>query len=387
MILTEQYWLMKPLFTGVFFSLGIILFFQLLVRLVLNHTTRHTQNVSKVDFSVGRLKLLSVIYFSVLAILFEYKSAMVHNYAGFMNFRLLLLIFIVVFLGFHSSFEIVLIDILAHLVFYRSTVLTLYHAAFLIVLLLILEFSIFLIRKRESQPVWIIPATQGLTTIMWIVMHYYDIVGIGRVTVREMWFNIVSFLIMETVLYFGLSILFAYNQQLISVALQATTDALTKLKNYNMFHKEFPVIFDRAKQTDVDFTMIEMDIDRFKSINDTYGHLAGNDVLTVVGATLKSITDEMEHAKCYRTGGEEFSLLMAGKNVEEAQVVAQDLAERIAALEVNYHGQMITFTASIGIAKLRESDGCSNDLFERADRMLYLSKGRGCNLITTDETN
>lgn len=71
MILTEQYWLVKPLFTGVFFSLGILLFFQLLVRLVLNYTTRHTQNVSKVDFFVGRLKLLSVIYFSVLAILFE----------------------------------------------------------------------------------------------------------------------------------------------------------------------------------------------------------------------------------------------------------------------------------------------------------------------------
>ncbi len=384
--LTEKLWLVKPLFTGIFFSLGIILFFQLLVRLVLQYSAAHQQNMDKVDFSVGRLKIISVVYFSVLASLFEYKSALSRSYAAFINFRMLLLIFIVVFLGFRSSFEIMSVDVLAHLFFYHFSIETLYHSLFMLLMLLLITLVAYLIRKRDSPAGWVIPAVQGLITMVWITLHYVNVVGIGKVTTSEMWFNIWSFLLMETILFFGLTILFRDNQQLISVTRQATIDTLTKLKNYNMFHKEYANVFARAQIDQNDLSMIEMDIDRFKGINDTYGHLAGNDVLTRVGATLREITDQIPDAECYRTGGEEFSILLPHKTVADAQVIAQDLHRQIAALTVNYNGQPITFTASIGIAKLRVADRTSDQLFERADRMLYLSKGRGRNLITTDET-
>ncbi|WP_137636465.1 GGDEF domain-containing protein [Loigolactobacillus binensis] len=386
-ILTQQFWLVQPLFTGIFFALGIILFFQLIVRSTLRHYNHQRQKIDKIDFSVGRLKLISVAYFSCLAIFFEYSAANVRNYVAFINFRLLLLIFVIVFLGLRSSLIIAACDILAHLVFYQFSIETFYHAVFIVTMFAAVYLMIAWIRHDKSSAAWIIPGAEGLVIIIWFTVHFINIRGVGTIGWSSVWFNSISFLLMEMVLFYSLSTLFHENQQLLTVTRQASIDSLTKLKNYNVFNKEYTHIFEQAGQANLTLTMLEMDIDRFKNINDHYGHLAGNEVLIQVGMVLKRLTEQVDHAACYRTGGEEFSILLPRLSVVEAGQFAQRLQTELDQLNVAYNHEVIKVTASVGIATLRNYDKNADHLFERADRMLYLSKGRGRNLVTTDETS
>lgn len=327
--MTQQFWLVQPLFTGVFFTLGIILFFQLLVRTTLQHYNKQRKRIDKLDFSVGRLKLISIVYFSCLAAYFEYSAARVRAYTAFINFRLLLLIFIVIFLGFLSSFIILLCDDLAHLLFYDFSVETLYHSIFMLVTFLTICLAVYLIRRNNTTAAWIIPAAEGIAVIIWVVVHNVNIYGIGRISLAEMWYNMISFLIMETLLFYGLTTLFQENQQLLTVTRQASIDSLTKLKNYNVFNKEYAQAFIKAHQNNLTFTMLEMDIDRFKNINDHYGHLAGNEVLTQVGMILERVTREIDQAECYRTGGEEFNVILPGLSVNAAYQFASRLQKEL----------------------------------------------------------
>ncbi|MFC6171589.1 GGDEF domain-containing protein [Loigolactobacillus jiayinensis] len=384
--MTQQLWLVRPLFTGIFFTLGIVMFFQLIVRSALRCLNQQRQKIDWIDFSVGWLRFISVLYFSALAIFFEYSGAHVHHYVAFINFRLLLLVFVVVFLGLRSSLIIMLCDDLSHLFFYHFTIVTLYHSIFVFIVLLIVYLGVSLIQRNNSAAAWIIPATTGVAIIVWVTIHLVDIQGIGLVTRYEMMYNIISFLIMETLLFYGLTSLFQENQQLLTITRQASIDDLTKVKNYNVFNKEYAQVFADARQKNLTLTMLEMDIDRFKNINDQYGHLAGNEVLRQVGATLKRVTKQVAQAECYRTGGEEFNVLLPDLAVTTAAQFANRLQAELAQLDVIYNHEHIQVTVSVGIATLRAHDQSADHLFERADRMLYLSKGRGRNLVTTDET-
>ena len=154
-----------------------------------------------------------------------------------------------------------------------------------------------------------------------------------------------------------------------------------------MFTKEYQQAFNQARENGTLLTVLELDVDHFKRINDDYGHLAGNKVLRQVGATLQRFTSEIDQAECYHAGGEEFNVLLPGVSLATAQEFAEEMQKTIAQLVIHYEQQTITLTVSIGIATLRDFDETTTHLFERADRMLYLSKGHGRNLVTTDENH
>ena len=163
----------------------------------------------------------------------------------------------------------------------------------------------------------------------------------------------------------------------------ALYDPLTGLNNRRFLERRLPAMIDTARQRDAPLTMMILDIDHFKRINDTYGHDAGDLVLKGFAAELHQIVRGGDLV-C-RLGGEEFVVAMPGLDATHAARMAERARRMIENKEFLIGGAAgpVSITVSIGLADFRgEQD--STDLYRRADRALYLSKSAGRNRVTLD---
>ncbi len=160
----------------------------------------------------------------------------------------------------------------------------------------------------------------------------------------------------------------------------AITDSLTGTYNRRHLNESFSELRTRSLNGDRRLAGILCDLDHFKRLNDTYGHLAGDRCLVDFANLLKTLCENDE--LLYRMGGEEFLIL----HISEHPTTSLALAEKIrtATQAVNYNGQTIMITVSIGIAFSRPDDDeqeCLTRLLSRADEALYRSKQSGRNQI------
>ncbi len=156
----------------------------------------------------------------------------------------------------------------------------------------------------------------------------------------------------------------------------ARRDQLTGLYNRREFEDRFENEFERARRYGMDLSVMMLDLDHFKEVNDTHGHASGDDVLSAVGRVMKSSTRQVDIAGRY--GGEEFTMVLPETDLEETRPMAHRLKETIAGLEFEADdGQPFQVTASIGIAEYQSSDGDHEDIIKRADEALYRAKDRG----------
>ena len=163
----------------------------------------------------------------------------------------------------------------------------------------------------------------------------------------------------------------------------ATTDPLTLLLNRRALVDRLAAEMDRARRYGTVVTLLMVDIDHFKRINDTYGHLVGDDVLREVATLLQGAVRTVDVVARY--GGEEFIIVLPETNEEGAISFAERLRERIEAQEFGRGGRAgLRLTTSIGVATfpspLVES---TEDLFGRADAALYRAKADGRNRVCT----
>ncbi len=157
------------------------------------------------------------------------------------------------------------------------------------------------------------------------------------------------------------------------------TDELTKLKNRRMFDVSLNREIAFAQEIGKEFSLLAIDIDRFKSINDRFGHATGDQVIRSLGALLRK--QIRHHDAAFRFGGEEFMVLVTG-NVDGAKIVANRIQEAVRKLRIPLEdGAELQFTISIGLAQFHEGLG-SLELFSLADKALYRSKNDGRDRIT-----
>lgn len=163
----------------------------------------------------------------------------------------------------------------------------------------------------------------------------------------------------------------------------ARTDPLTGSLNRRAFLEDCARIFQRFRRADSQLTMLALDLDLFKSINDTWGHSTGDRViLEFVSTTLKQLRSQ---DRMGRLGGEEFAILLPATSLEKGFEVAEAIRTAVAAAPVTTEtGEQIHFSVSIGCATCLPGD---NDIFAvmtRADRNLYSSKELGRNRVTSE---
>jgi diguanylate cyclase (GGDEF)-like protein len=133
----------------------------------------------------------------------------------------------------------------------------------------------------------------------------------------------------------------------------------------------------------VPLSVLLLDIDHFKRINDTFGHQAGDAVLRAVGKTLGGTARRSDI--CARWGGEEFIIVLAQTELSSAVLVAERVRKLLEGLDVQTEkGERVPVTASVGVASLYMSDTLESFL-DRADKAMYLAKSTGRNRICTAE--
>jgi diguanylate cyclase (GGDEF)-like protein len=159
----------------------------------------------------------------------------------------------------------------------------------------------------------------------------------------------------------------------------ATHDHLTELSNRRAVVDRLALEMRRAARELMPLSVVIVDLDHFKRINDTYGHGAGDVLLREAARRLRSVL--RSHDSLGRYGGEEFLLVLPGCSEGDAWDVAERARTAIASAPVTTGDLVLPMTASFGLASVAEPDEDPDDLIERADRALYRAKAGGRNRV------
>ncbi len=161
----------------------------------------------------------------------------------------------------------------------------------------------------------------------------------------------------------------------------ASTDPLTKLYNRRHFSKISQHALALAKREQEALSVIMLDIDRFKRVNDTYGHQAGDEVIMHLAKTIMAHLRQSDFA-C-RFGGEEFVVLLPNTSIDDARYTAEKLRKAVeenAAILSN--GEAVYYTVSLGVSTVDlKSESLIDSALKRADEALFLAKEHGRNLV------
>ena len=162
---------------------------------------------------------------------------------------------------------------------------------------------------------------------------------------------------------------------------QAITDGLTGLFNHRTGQEKLAEQLRIAERYQRNLSVVMMDIDHFKSINDTYGHPVGDTVLKGVAQAVRGNCRDVDIPVRY--GGEEFLLVLPEINLEGAVVVAERLRKHLQREVISHDEVQLSVTASIGVASYPEDAESQHQLLELADKALYMSKRMGRNQVHT----
>ena len=161
---------------------------------------------------------------------------------------------------------------------------------------------------------------------------------------------------------------------------EANRDLHTGCYNKAYFNNALNLCFKKAKLTDLPLSLIILDLDHFKKLNDNYGHDAGDYVLKEMVQVIKARGLRANDIFA-RYGGEEFVILLPQTELQQAFSLAQELRKSIEDHDFSYEGNSLTVTASIGVADYRKDIRESTDLFKRADQAVYKAKSEGRNNV------
>ncbi|MEQ8290004.1 MAG: GGDEF domain-containing protein [Gammaproteobacteria bacterium] len=162
---------------------------------------------------------------------------------------------------------------------------------------------------------------------------------------------------------------------------KAYIDPLTGVSNRAAFDKALEQECDLAQRHDNALTLMMLDIDRFKEINDNYGHVVGD-------VALKSFADCISECvrrsdAMFRYGGEEFAIILRNTELDGAALLAERMRKKIEDMQLQYESVQLSFTVSIGVAPFIKGEN-SQHLVERADKLLYQAKQAGRNCIRAE---
>lgn len=185
--------------------------------------------------------------------------------------------------------------------------------------------------------------------------------------------NIIHLLAHDFSMVFKLMLLYDETREL------SITDGLTKLYNKRYFLETFEKEFKRAKRSGNDLSLIVMDIDHFKAINDTYGHLQGDSILREIGTIINQNIRNIDFPARY--GGEEFVIIVPNTNISDTTVIAERIRETTENHAFKGESEALKVTVSFGIANMNGHIDNKRDLIKLADDALYNAKDAGRNRV------
>ncbi len=173
------------------------------------------------------------------------------------------------------------------------------------------------------------------------------------------------------------------NYQKIMIQDMSRRDGLTGIYNRVYFNEMYSKLCTEAKAKNTSLTVALFDIDKFKSVNDTYGHLVGDEVIKMV-AGIDNDYAERNHGYAFRFGGEEFLLVLPGKTMEDSKQILTDLHRSIKSREVVLDDVKLNVDVCIGYSSYPEVCDDAKLLVARADEAMYYGKTHGRGIMTAD---
>lgn len=173
---------------------------------------------------------------------------------------------------------------------------------------------------------------------------------------------------------------------------KSTQDALTGIRNRRFFDKKYLAEFRRSRREQTQLSLVMVDIDHFKLVNDNHGHLAGDDVIRFVGRTIQDTLNRPSDEGC-RYGGEEFALILPSTTVEGAMLLSEKVCQSLEGALIETQGGPLKITISCGVCTaIAELNMDPDHYIDLADKALYEAKHSGRNqvvhysLISADAT-
>jgi Amt family ammonium transporter len=163
------------------------------------------------------------------------------------------------------------------------------------------------------------------------------------------------------------------------LAFQANHDAQTGLMNRRAFERRIRQALDNSQRTGARHVLCYMDLDQFKVINDTCGHVAGDAMLTQLAGTMASLTRDNDAIA--RLGGDEFGLLLDSCPLERGIAIAEEIREAVASFRFVWRGKVFEIGVSIGLVVLQQSSGDVTDVLSKADAACFVAKDKGRNRL------
>jgi diguanylate cyclase (GGDEF)-like protein len=375
--LTWLVWRVSPFITSIFFILGVFTLFEVLVDWI--KVKLHSKDINIKDHTVE--SVVGIIYMLIFSFGMQY-SILGQSYSWeFMNFQLIAIVFCAYFLNIRIPYYFLLPIVLLFMI-YNSSVgywESWCHAITLIIFYVTMNKGYLWSQKLKSPLFFYLGAGIFFGALLWYFMKLkFDLSW--TTYVQELSYLV----IFELLLYSYVRMLFRDDRLKARLAEVASHDALTKALNYSAYETEVKYLFKNSKDNNLSFSMVMFDIDHFKRVNDTYGHLAGDRVLQHTVDVVQTVLNANDSSvKLYRTGGEEFNILFPNYDLKGTQVIVEEIFTALNHLKVETDEKKIEISVSMGVSQISNKDVTPNDFYKRVDNNLYYSKKHGRMQITT----
>jgi len=373
--LTWSVWRVSPFITGVFFILGVFTLYQVLYDGL--KTFLHAKKIKLDDDLVN--SWFGVIYMGIFIISMQSTIVGTPISWQFMNFQLMGLIFCAYFLNIRVPFYY-LFPLLIGYMFFNGSIgywESWSHAIALGIFYEVLNYHRRLQKNKHPFIAYIAVGTI-FGALLWLFMKIKF--GFPMSTYLEEFGYLIIF---EILLYSYVGMILRDTKLKIHLLKFANHDALTKTENYGAYVTEIRNLFDVSTKNNLDLSMMMFDIDHFKQVNDTYGHLAGDKVLRHVVKVVQTVLNANDSSvKLYRTGGEEFNIVFPDYDLESTEPIVRQIFTALNHLDVKINSKKIAISISVGVSTISQTDLNPTDFYSRVDGNLYHSKKNGRMQIT-----
>ena len=164
---------------------------------------------------------------------------------------------------------------------------------------------------------------------------------------------------------------------------QATTDGLTGLVNHKTFYEILEKELWRSRRYGGRISLIMVDVDNLKNINDVYGHRAGDKAIREISRRIKECIRQIDTAARY--GGDEFAIILLNSTLEDATIVAQRMVDAVANSHTTWQKEQIPLSISVGLGQY-DAEATPEDITSRSDQALYMAKQAGKNTVRIYES-
>ena len=377
-MLTSSFLDVSSLLPSLFYILGAFLVFQVLfsgIKVLLNKMAVHYDSYSL-------RAALGVIYIMSLLFYMEITATNVQHSWIYINFELISVIFYTVILSANKHYYYYFFPLILLAFMVLNSALTSWESWCLSFDLIVFYQALNYIKNHTKNK---FPFFKYLIASVIFGSLYWFFAKIKFNISNPMFIHqLTSLFVMELFTIGYIAVLFSDLESRASLFRDATHDRLTHAFNYDAFDIDLRAIFKEDNQPNAKFTMMMFDIDHFKNINDTYGHLAGDAVLKEVVQIVQKVLKQSDpKIKLYRTGGEEFNVIFPNYKVEETTDIVNKIFSAINSTTIHLKENDINITASFGVSEISPHDVSITDFYSRVDKALYHSKQNGRNKITT----